>query len=61
MKEADRQKRNNDRLGELYSAFRARVQKVIVDLESSGIRPRIQDAWRSQADQWMALLITVQK
>ncbi len=61
MKEADRQKRNNDRLGELYPAFRARVQKVIVDLESSGIRPRIQDAWRSQADQWIALLITAQK
>ena len=33
MKEADRQKRNKDRLGELYRAFRARVQKVIVDLK----------------------------
>ena len=51
MKEADRKKRNDTRLLELYPPFRARLQKVIVALESTGIRPRIQDAWRSPADQ----------
>ncbi|MGH8507536.1 MAG: hypothetical protein ACREVH_02285 [Gammaproteobacteria bacterium] len=51
MKEADRKKRNDTRLLELYPTFRARLQKVIVALESKGIRPRIQDAWRSPADQ----------
>lgn len=51
MKEADRIKRNDDRLAELYPTFRARLKKTIKKLESSGIRPRIQDAWRSPADQ----------
>ena len=51
MKEADRKKRNQDRLAELYPTFRTRLKKVIASLESSGFRPRIQDAWRSPADQ----------
>ena len=51
MKEADRKNRNEDRYTELYPTFRARVKKVIASLESGGIRPRIQDAWRSPADQ----------
>lgn len=51
MKEADRKKRNDARLLELYPTFRARLERVIVALESKGIRPRIQDAWRSPADQ----------
>jgi len=51
MKEADRRKRNEDRLAELYPTFRARLKKVIASLESSGLRPRIQDAWRSPEDQ----------
>lgn len=51
MKEADRKKRNDTRLLELYATFRAHLEKVIVALESKGIRPRIQDAWRSPADQ----------
>ena len=51
MKEADRKKRNDTRLLELYPTFRTRLGKVIVALESKGIRPRIQDAWRSPADQ----------
>jgi hypothetical protein len=55
MKEADRKKRNQDRLVELYPTFRARVEKVIVELESEGMRPRIQDAWRSLADQQIAV------
>lgn len=51
MKEADRKMRNQTRLQELYPTFRLRVAQVIAALESSGIRPRIQDAWRSPADQ----------
>ena len=50
MKEADRKKRNNPRLLELYLTFRALLEQVIVALESKEIRPRIQDAWRSPAD-----------
>ncbi len=51
MKEADRKQRNTDRLAELYPTFRARLKRVIASLESSGMRPRIQDAWRSPAEQ----------
>jgi hypothetical protein len=51
MKEVDRHKRNHDRLAELYPTFRARIKKTIDKLESSGMRPRIQSAWRSAADQ----------
>lgn len=51
MKEIDRQKRNETRYAELYPTFRARLKRVISRLEASGIRPRIQDAWRSPADQ----------
>jgi hypothetical protein len=54
MKEADRKKRNEERLGELYPTFRARLEKVIQSLEASGLRPRIQDAWRSPAEQQQA-------
>ena len=54
MKEADRKKRNDDRLGELFPTFRARLKTVIGALEANGIRPRIQDAWRSPADQKIA-------
>ncbi|MEI7869726.1 MAG: hypothetical protein WCI11_17705 [Candidatus Methylumidiphilus sp.] len=54
MKEADRKKRNKDRLAELHPQFGLGVQKVIDALESKGIRPRIQDAWRSPADQLKA-------
>ena len=51
MQEEDRIKRNEDRLAELYPTFRERLKKVIKTLESRQIRPRIQDAWRSPADQ----------
>lgn len=54
MNETDRKQRNHDRLLELYPTFRARVGKVIELLETQGMRPRIQDAWRSQADQLKA-------
>lgn len=51
MNEADRKKRNEDRLKELYPTFRTRLKNVISTLEAAGLRPRIQDAWRSPADQ----------
>jgi len=54
MKETDRKKSNDTRLLELFATFRVRVEKVIVVLESEGIRPRIQNAWRSPADQLKA-------
>lgn len=54
MKEADRQKRNESRLKELHPKFRARLRRVIDALEAEGIRPRIQDGWRSEADQLKA-------
>lgn len=51
MKEADRKKRNEDWLSKLYPTFRTGLKKANVLLESSRIRPRIQDGWRSPADQ----------
>jgi hypothetical protein len=51
MEELDRKRRNEDRLTELHPTFRTRIKMVITSLEASGIRPRIQDAWRSPADQ----------
>ncbi len=51
MKEVDRKKRNADRLKELYPTFRVRLERVIASLEAAQLRPRIQDAWRSPADQ----------
>jgi hypothetical protein len=54
MPEAARNERNASRVKELFPTFRARLQKVIKDLEDQGLRPRIQDAWRSPADQLAA-------
>jgi len=51
MNEQQRKKRNSDRLMELYPTFRKRIAAVIADLEAQGLRPRIQDAWRSPKDQ----------
>lgn len=51
MKETDRKKRNEARFLELHPTFRVRIKQVIVALEAKGIRPRIQDAWRSPAEQ----------
>ena len=56
MKEVDRKKRNEDRLKELYPTFRLKLKQVIATLEANGLRPRIQDAWRSPADQKKAYL-----
>jgi len=54
MKEADRIERNEERLKELYPAFATRVKQVLLDLQSVGVRPRIQDAYRSPMDQMKA-------
>jgi hypothetical protein len=54
MLEPARLARNTQRLTELYPTFAARVKRVIRDLEADGLRPRIQDAWRSEADQLKA-------
>lgn len=51
MKEAARQARNAQRLTTLYPSFADRIKKVISRLETEGLRPRIQDAWRSKEDQ----------
>jgi hypothetical protein len=56
MNEADRQARNVQRLSELFPTFAVRIQGLIVELEGQGLRPRIQDAWRSPADQVEAYL-----
>lgn len=54
MTEEERKRRNTDRLKELYPTFRKRIQTVIERLEAQGLRPRIQDAWRSPKDQLKA-------
>lgn len=54
MTEASRKQRNADKVQELYPAFRIRIEKVIVEMEARGFRPRIQDAWRSPEEQLAA-------
>jgi hypothetical protein len=54
MTETARKQRNAERLAELYPTFRNRVVAVIADLEAQGLRPRIQDAYRSPEDQLVA-------
>jgi hypothetical protein len=54
MNEPARQQRNQQKLAELYPTFRVRIAAVIAELEGKGIRPRIQDAWRSPEDQLAA-------
>lgn len=54
MKEADRKKRNTDRLLHLHAPFRVRIERIIKVLEEGGLRPRIQDGWRSPEAQLAA-------
>ena len=54
MNEQKRKERNEQRVTELWPAFSARIKKVIANLEAQGIRPRIQDGYRSPADQLKA-------
>ena len=51
MTEADRVDRNHRMLEQCYSVFRHDVIGILGDLEAWGTRPRIQQAWRSPADQ----------
>ena len=51
MLEQDRLTRNQQMLAEMYPAFRTRAQAVLKELEGYGLRPRIQEAWRSPQDQ----------
>ena len=55
MQESARKARNSQRMTELYSWFRDQLTLVIQELESDGLRPRIQDAWRSPEDQLNAV------
>jgi len=54
MTEPKRKLQNEAKLKELYPTFAARLRKVINHLEAEGVRPRIQDAWRSPVDQLKA-------
>jgi hypothetical protein len=54
MTEAARVARNTQRQTELFPTFGTRIAKVIAQLEAEGVRPRIQDAWRSPEDQRQA-------
>lgn len=54
MLESERRQRNLLRLQELYPYIRTRVEAVLQEMEAAGYRPRIQEAWRSPADQLRA-------
>jgi LysM repeat protein len=54
MQEAARLARNTQRLGECYPPFGAVLRNVLDDMQAQGFRPRIQDGWRSEADQLSA-------
>src|SRR6185295_9972499 len=51
MNEEARKNRNKTRLNTLFPTFAKRVGRLIAALEADGLRPRIQDAWRSPEDQ----------
>ena len=54
MLEQDRLARNQQKLTEMYPTFRTRVEALLKELEGYGLRPRIQESWRSAADQMEA-------
>jgi len=54
MNEAARKQRNQQRLTECFPKFGERVKAVVADMEGQGFRPRIQDAFRTIADQLKA-------
>jgi hypothetical protein len=55
MQEHQRLARNQQRLTECYSVFAEALTGVIADMERSGFRPRIQEAWRSPEAQLAAV------
>jgi|SRR5437867_849337 hypothetical protein len=54
MNETQRKQRNTERVTELWPSFGNKIKAVIAALEAQGLRPRIQDAWRSPQDQLIA-------
>lgn len=54
MNEEKRKERNAQRVTELWTSFSKKIKAVISDLEAQGLRPRIQEAYRSPADQLIA-------
>lgn len=54
MKEADRLARNKQRLTTMDAQMAGAVRRVLTRMENHGFRPRIQAAWRSEADQLKA-------
>jgi hypothetical protein len=54
MDEKARRERNEQRLGECFPTYAARLRKVIADMEAEGFRPRIQDGYRTPEDQLKA-------
>lgn len=51
MEDQKRKQRNKERLQELYPPFAKMIRKVIDDLEKTGFRPRVQEAYRSPEGQ----------
>ena len=51
MIETERIANNKNKLQELYPSLRTRVEAVLKEMEKAGYRPRLQTAWRSEADQ----------
>src|ERR1043166_5752918 len=51
MNEADRIAYNNNKLQEMYLPMRPKIQAIIKEMEQYKYRPRLQQAWRSPADQ----------
>ncbi len=54
MKEIDRKKRNADMLMQCYPPFGVKIAAVLRDLEGHGWRPRIQQTYRTEAEQLAA-------
>ena len=54
MNEQQRKQRNQQRVTELWPSFGQKIEAVIAAMEAAGLRPRIQDAWRSPEDQLIA-------
>ncbi len=54
MIESERIARNKKMLEECYPSFQVRLAAVVKELEDAGFRPRIQQAWRSEAEQLAA-------
>src|SRR6478672_9779212 len=54
MDEQARRQRNEQRLHECFPNFAERMRKVIADMEAENFRPRIQDGYRTPADQLKA-------